>query len=191
MPLSSHARVLVSFAGLALASGSVAFAQAASGTVTAPPASDHDRRLARDAYVIAAREVDRDQLEAAEQHFTRAHDLDPANADYNTALLLTREHRLTELVQQASVARTHGDSARADTLLDQARRIDPDNAVIAQHFRTPAAAETAVDPADRFHDTPVPAAAIELTPSSGERSFHIHADGQSVLGQVLRHSVRL
>ncbi len=127
----------------------------------------------------------RNQIDAAEQHFNHAHDLDPANADYNAALLLTREHHLTDLVQQASVARMGGDRVRADALLEQARHIDPDNAVVAQHFRAPAAPQTAIDPADRFHDTPVPAAAIELTPSQGERSFHIRGDGRSALTQVL------
>lgn len=130
--------------------------------------------------------MDRDQLEAAEQHFTRAHDLDPADADYNTALMLTREHRVTELVQQASAARARGDAVQANTLLEQARRIDPDNTVIAQHFSGLAAAGTAIDPAaDRFHGTPVPAEAIELTPAAGARSFHIHSDGQSAMAEVL------
>ena len=172
-------RVLASVAGLALAASSVAFGQTSSAV------SDHDRRLARDAYDSGARDVSRDQLQAAEQHFSAAHNLDPANADYNTALMLTREHRLTELVQHAGVARAGGDRVRADALLEQARQIDPENAVIAQHFPPPAALEPAVDPADRFHDSPVPAAGIDLTPAAGSRSFHIHADGRSALGQVL------
>ena len=130
--------------------------------------------------------MDHGQLQAAEQNFTRAHNLDPANADYNTALQLTREHRLSDLVRQASVARARGETVPANALLEQARQIDPDNAVIAQHFHTPAAAEEVADPAaERFHDTPVPAAGIELTPSAGNRSFHLHADARSVLGQVL------
>ncbi len=179
-------------AALALATVSIAFGQtadstlAADGTLTAPTISEHSRRLAREAYVLGAREVDRDLLEAAEQHFTRAHDLDPANADYNNALALTREHRLTQLVQQASVARVQRDTVRADALLEQARRIDPENAVIAQHFPSPASVATAVDPTDRFHDSPVPAEAIDLTPSPSSQSFHLRADSRSVLTEVLR-----
>lgn len=183
MPLFSYPRVAFSLASLILLADRVALAQAE----TAPAAaSEHDRRIARDAYVMGAREMDRDQLQAAEQHFTRAHELDPSNADYNAALLLAREHHLTELVQLASIARAKGDTVRADALLEQARRIDPDNAVVAQHFRSFPATDIAADPgADRFHGTPAPAEAIELTPAGGARNFHIHADRQSVMAQVL------
>ncbi len=154
----------------------------------APAVSDHDIRSAQNAYVRGARALDHDQLVDAEQEFAKAHGLDPANADYSKALTLAREHRLTELVQQAGNARAAGDAARANALLAQARQIDPDNAVVAQHFApgtgTPGTTPV-VDPSDRFHDTPAPAPAIELRPSLAERDFHLRGDARTVTTQVL------
>ncbi len=91
-------------------------------------------REAEDAYLEGARQIERKDLAGAEKSFARAVQLNPGNRDYALALIVTREHELSELVQQAAKARLNGDNARADALLEQARKIDPDNAVIAQHF---------------------------------------------------------
>ena len=43
----------------------------------------------------------------------------PNNRDYALALIVTREHRVTELVQQAAKQRQLGNNQRAEDLLDR------------------------------------------------------------------------
>ena len=59
--------------------------------------------------------------------------LDPGNRNYAVAISVTREHRLAELMQQATKARQTGDPAKAETLIAEARAIDPENPLVAEH----------------------------------------------------------
>jgi len=108
-------------------------------TAPAPaPAADatpdkRQTRAAQDAYLAGAKKLDRDDLSGAEREFAHALALDPQNPDYAVAILVAREHRLTELVQQASKARLAGNPAQADTLLAEARAIDPDSPIVLEH----------------------------------------------------------
>ena len=63
----------------------------------------------------------------------RALNLNPQDSSYAIAISVTREHRLTELVQQATKARQAGDQASAETLLAQARAIDPKDPLVLEH----------------------------------------------------------
>ena len=101
-----------------------------------PTISAKQANEAEDAYLQGAKEVDRKDLEAAEKSFAKAAQLNPNNRDYALALIVTREHRLSQLVQSAARERTLGHDQRAEELLGEARKLDPDNAVIAQHFGT-------------------------------------------------------
>jgi general secretion pathway protein D len=90
-------------------------------------------RAAEDAYLAGARRLDHDDLSGAERDFARALQLDPENREYAIAISVAREHRLNELVQKSSKARRAGDEARADTLLAEARAIDPANQIVIEH----------------------------------------------------------
>lgn len=90
-------------------------------------------RAAKDAYLAGAKKLEKNDLNGAEREFTRALKLDPENQDYAVAISVAREHRVTELAQQAGKARLAGDDARADNLLAKARAIDPDNPIVIQH----------------------------------------------------------
>jgi len=152
-------------------------------------ASSRTERQAADAYVAGARLLERNDLAGAETDFRKALNLDPANADYTRALTIVREHRLSTLVQQAGQARIRGDRDRADALLAQARTLDPQNAIVAQHL-APAAtpgfvSEIAGQPVPWLSKAPTIAQPVTLIPAPGKRSFHIHADVRSVLRQVL------
>ena len=164
--------------------------------LTAPGAlvTPHDLRAAEDAYLAGAKLLDHNDLEGAENKFVRALRLDPNRAEYAAALTVTREHRLTALVQQAGKARILGQTRRADDLLAQARALDPQNDIIAQHaLKASVLAE--LDPSGlhieagpdetRSGQSPVFAGPIQLTPAPGARSFHVHADTEAVLRQVL------
>jgi hypothetical protein len=154
-----------------------------------PTISPKQAREADDAYLEGARQLDHKDLAAAERSFAHAVQLNPGNRDYALALLVARENRITELVQLAAAARKAGDTARSDDLLNEACKLDPDNAVIAQHFNP---APDTPPPAASFSDMKLPGNAVgatlgspvELTPDPGVRTFNITGSPQSLLSQL-------
>ena len=98
-----------------------------------PTPGKRQLREAEDAYLAGAKKLERDDLNAAEQQFMHALKLDPENRSYAIAISVTRQHRLTELVQQASKARQAGDQGKAETLLAEARAIDPQSPIVLEH----------------------------------------------------------
>lgn len=164
------------------------------GTDTVSP---KQAREADDAYLDGAKHVEHKDLATAEQDFEKAVHLNPHNSDYELALIVTRENYVTELVQRAAQARAHGETARADALLDQARALDPDNRVVLQHFETAAAPRTdqtkgrkgpglfysSIDPS-KFPLQDIASTLkgpVELTPLTGKHDIHLHGDPQSVI----------
>lgn len=160
-----------------------------SSAKTAPSSiSKHDAQMAQDAYLAGARLLDRGDLAEAEKKFLKASQIDPARADYVQAALLAHEHRVTELVQQAGKARLLGHPEKADTLLAEARKLDPQNNIVTQHtdpiapmaFRPKIQAETET-PANPLTTIAGP---ITLLPSPDKHTFHIRANSQQTLQQI-------
>ncbi len=106
------------------------------GKPSAATVSPKQAREADDAYLEGAKHVEHKDLSAAVRNFQQAVHLNPNNSDYSLALIVTRENYVTELVQRAAQARAAGNVVLADSLLGQARTLDPDNHVVAQHFET-------------------------------------------------------
>jgi hypothetical protein len=98
-----------------------------------PTPGKRQLREAEDAYLAGAKRLEHDDLDAAETEFKRALKLDSANRNYAIAISVARQHRLTELVQQATKARQAGDPGKAETLLAEARAIDPQNPIVSEH----------------------------------------------------------
>jgi tetratricopeptide (TPR) repeat protein len=154
-----------------------------------PALSSRQVREADDAYLEGARQVEHKNLEAAQASFQRAVQLAPGNRDYALALIVTREQRLTQLVQLAAKARLKGDDAKANALLDQAQKLDPDNPIIAQHFATDdlrrndnPTSNPLLLPADEIASTL--GGPVEFQPAPGKKSFHQQGDAQSLLRLV-------
>jgi general secretion pathway protein D len=150
-----------------------------------PPPGERQKKAASDAYLDGARLIDHNDLSRAETQFTKAAKLDPANHDYIMALAVTREHRVSELVQQAGKARILGQNEKAESLLAEARRIDPLNAIVTQHLDPgplPLAFNPKLDTSNL--DTPAFAGAIEVMPNASKQNFHLHSDLQTVIRQV-------
>ena len=146
-------------------------------------------RDAEDAYVRGARALDKDDLVTAEREFAHANELNPQNRDYDLALAVTREHRLTDLVQRAARAEKLGRNAEASDLLEQARKLDPDNAIVRQHFEPDgqllpfAGPQSAASAAAvlRAADASTLGGPIVLQPAAGVRTFHTRGNAQTVL----------
>jgi general secretion pathway protein D len=96
-----------------------------------------------------------------------------------------REGHLTELVQSAGKARLIGHVSQAETLLAQARAIDPTNPIVTQH-PVPGSAS----PSNKLHswivDGPRIAGPIELKPTPGTKSFTLRAQVPEIARQVAR-----
>ena len=153
-------------------------------------------READDAYLEGAKHVERKDLAAAVREFQQAVQLNPNDSDYSLALIVTRENYVTELVQRAARARAVGDTNLAESLLGQARNLDPENHEVAQHFgpasdgtvpaakaaKGPGLFYSSIDPA-KFPPQNIASTLsgpVELTPETGKRDVHLHGDVQSV-----------
>ncbi|WP_263366178.1 type II secretion system protein GspD [Edaphobacter bradus] len=141
---------------------------------------------AEDAYLAGARLLDRNDLAGAEARFEKAATLNPDNQDYALAASLAREHRVTELVQQAGKARLLGESKKAEALLAAARALDPQNSIVAQHLSS-SPAPPAFNPEIQSLPQHGPAIAgpVRLMPGPGTSSFNIRGDSRDVVRQVM------
>lgn len=147
-------------------------------------------REAEDAYLSGARLLERNDLTGARTQFEKALKLNPNSHDYAMAVAITREHRVTELVQQAGKARLLGQNSKAETLLEEARRLDPDNRIVTQHEDPGALPITFRAQPGLLSEPWIKQAAniagpITLKPDPGLKSFHLHADSRAVVQQVI------
>ena len=143
-------------------------------------------QAADDAYLAGARLLDHNDLTSAEIQFNKATKLDPYNRDYAMAYALTHQRHVTELVQASGKARLLGQNEKAETLLAEARLLDPENDAIRQSVdpgSLPKAFHPEIEPWIR--DAPTLAGPITLLPNTGAKSFHLHADEQDVIRQIL------
>jgi general secretion pathway protein D len=152
--------------------------------------SKNQLRGAEDAYLAGARLLERNDLTGAQRQFEKASGLDPANREYAMAVAITREHRVTELVQKAGKAHLLGQTAQSDALLEEARALDPENRIVTQH-QAPGALPVLFNPEVEqkaepwITQTASIAGPIKLLPSSAVESFHIQADLQTIAQQVV------
>ena len=151
------------------------------------PVSESQARQADDAYLEGAKEIEHNNLIAAERSFAKAVELNPGKQEYVLSLAVTREHRLTELVQSAAKARLMGDDKRADELLAQAKAIDPENSIVTQHLGVdasprPKIVETENIPGRKHSDSF--GGPIELEPTPGTKSFHLRGNAQDVIRSI-------
>jgi len=143
-------------------------------------------QAAEDAYLAGARLLEHNDLTGAEVQFDKAIKLSPFNSDYVMAYTVTHQRHITGLVQQSGKARLLGQNEKAETLLAEARLLDPQNNIVSQSVdrgALPKVFHPEIEPWIR--DAPAVAGPITLLPSSGPKSFHLHSDQQDVIRQVL------
>jgi len=155
--------------------------EATSGTPT-----KRQTQAAEDAYLAGARLLDHNDLAGAEIQFDKAVKLNPSNGDYAMAYSITHQRHITELVKESGKARLLGQNEKAETLLAEARLLDPQNNIVGQSVDPgglPRVFHPKIEPWIR--EGPSIAGPVTLLPNPGPRSFHLHADEQDVIGQVL------
>ncbi len=135
---------------------------------------------ATEAYLAGVKLLEKKQLRAAQTAFARASALDPTRREYTQAFELTRGHRVSELIQQAAQARLTGDIARADSLLAEARSVDPQDEHVLEHMQTLEHLKAVDAPA-----APIDfAGPIQLEPNAGKQDLHLRGDIRPVLTQA-------
>ncbi len=157
-------------------------AQSAPSVPTAKP----DPLRAEQAYLSGARLLDRKDLAGAQNEFAKAVALDPTRNDFALALTLTREHRVGDLIQQAAQARLANRGAQADSLLAEARKVDPGNELVLEHAVDSVAAEplvqrTQVKPAEEPGFLPP----IQIAPAEAAKDLHLRGDTRQVVTQAV------
>jgi general secretion pathway protein D len=151
---------------------------------TAP--TRHNAQAAEDAYLAGARLLLRNDLTNAELQFRKATALNASNPDYALALSVTNQRHVNELVQQSGKARILGQHEKAETLLAEARLLDPANSIVSQHVDSgalPKIFHPEIEP--WINEGPAIGGPITLLPSTDQKSFHLHSDEQDVIRQVL------
>ncbi|MEO6805209.1 MAG: hypothetical protein ABI286_12550 [Edaphobacter sp.] len=153
-------------------------------TIAGAPAK-HKIQAAEDAYLAGARLLDHNNLTGAEIQFNKATKLDPYNRDYAMAYALTHQRHVAELVQESGKARLLGQNEKSETLLAEARLLDPQNEIVHQSVDSgpiPKVFHPEIEPWIR--DSPALAGPITLLPNPGTKSFHLHSDEQEAIRQV-------
>src|SRR5690242_14341013 len=148
-----------------------------------PGPNHHDKREAAKAYMAGAHAIEERNTRAAYESFSRAASLDPTNNDYKNALAVAKAHFVTDLIQQAEEARIVGKQDVVHARLAEALELDPTNPIVAQHITDVAGVDTGPLKTDEL--TASIAEAIRLEPTGGRHTFHLRADGMSLLRQVL------
>jgi len=146
----------------------------------------HQIHAAEDAYLAGARLLEHNDLTGAETQFDKAAKLNPTNGDYSNAYAITHQRHVTELVQQSGKARLLGQNEKAETLLAEARLLDPQNNIVGQSVDSgalPKVFHPEIEPWIR--EGPTIAGPITLLPDASQKSFHLHSDEQDVIRQVL------
>jgi general secretion pathway protein D len=146
----------------------------------------HQVQAADDAYLAGARLLERNDLTGAEIQFDKAVKLNPSNGDYAMAYSITHQRHITELVRESGKARLLGQNEKAETLLAEARLLDPQNDIVGQHVDSgalPKVFHPEIEP--WISEVPTIAGAITLLPNPGPKSFHLHSNEQDVIRQVL------
>jgi general secretion pathway protein D len=151
-----------------------------------PAPTKHNAQAAEDAYLSGARLLQHNDLTGAELQFRKAVALNESNRDYALALGVTHQRRVNYLVQQSGKARLLGQNEKAETLLAEARLLDPENSIVNQQVDSgalPKIFHPEIEPWIR--EGPAIAGPITLIPNPGLKSFHVHSDEQDVIRQVL------
>jgi general secretion pathway protein D len=145
----------------------------------------HQTQAAEDAYLAGARLLDHNDLTGAEVQFGKAVKLNPSNSDYANAYAIIHQRHITGLIRESGKARLLGQNEKAETLLAEARLLDPENNIVGQHVDSgalPKVFRPEIEP--WISEGPTIAGPITLLPSTASKTFHLRADEQDIIRQV-------
>ncbi|MGC9224690.1 MAG: hypothetical protein ACP5E2_12230 [Terracidiphilus sp.] len=145
-----------------------------------------DKRRAAKFYLAASKLFLNRQFEQAMKGFEQAAALDPTNADYRLAAGVARSHTVTALIQEAAKDRLKGNDAASRAALERAHALDPGNVEIGLHLDEMADENLRGQPQPLYEENDAPAGPVELEPTPGLHSFHLHEDERQLIPQVMK-----
>lgn len=148
--------------------------------------SGRDKRRAAKLYLAASKLFLDRQFEQAMKGFEQAATIDPTNADYRLAAGVARSHTVTSLIQEAAKDRLKGNDAASRAALERAHALDPGNTEIGLHLDELADDNLRSQPQPLYEENNAPAGPVELEPTPGLHSFHLHEDERQLIPQVLK-----
>jgi hypothetical protein len=157
----------------ALLSANTGYSQSSTAG-SSPPVTVRRRAAAENAYLSGARHLSKAEFLPAEQDFARAVADDPSHPEYLQALVLSREHRVTNLLQQAAATRPR-DASAANALIEQARTLDRENPRVTQHDEAASA-----KPVKRMEVV----GGVVLLHTNGRHSYHERSDIRTLASHI-------
>jgi Flp pilus assembly secretin CpaC len=158
-------------------------AAAADSGAKKPHVTRQNRDQAQKDFLEGAKDIESNNPRAAMEAFNRAAGLDPGNRRYALSADVAKQHLVRQLVQQADKDKILGHFADARAAIEEASRIDPDNAMVEQHAGELAEdAEAAAPAASPEENLSAP---IRLQPHPERHSFHLHTSQRDLIRQVL------
>jgi Flp pilus assembly secretin CpaC len=149
--------------------------------------TDADKRRAAKIFLEADKLYVDGQFEAAMQKYKQAADLDPSTSNYRLSIEVARSHAVTALVQAAAKARLVGDEGTARADLEQALKLDPNNAEATQHLYELGDDVVGRQSKSLYGDTGKELdAAPALEPLPAKLSFHLRTDQVQTIRQVFK-----
>ena len=153
----------------------------------AGPTRNSDRRRAAKLYLASSKLFADGQFEEALRGYQQAATLDPGNADYPLAASVARSHAVTALIEAAAKDRLSGDAAQAETALAHALELEPGSIQVKQHLYELGDDALLGQPRPIYEKGEQTAGeAVQLEPSAGVHSFHLHADPRQMIQQVFK-----
>jgi type II secretory pathway component GspD/PulD (secretin) len=143
-----------------------------------------DRNRAQKEFLEGAKAMQRKDSRAALDAFTRAAEMNPGNRRYSISADIARQHLVQELIQQADKEKIQGHFAEARAAIVEASRVDPGNAMVAQHADELTTDAAAAAPKVESDDVAL-ATPIALQPKPGLQSFHLHTNERDLINKVL------
>lgn len=153
-------------------------------TPTYPQISAKQTREADDLYLLGIKQTKQEDLGAAVISFQRASQLNPGNRDYALALIIAKQSRSSQLVHLAAAALQRGDSAKSDTLLEEARKLTPDDPIVAQHFGAASKPTATPQPLRADFVASTLGGPIQLDHKKDTHSFHSQRDTRGLLQDI-------
>jgi type II secretory pathway component GspD/PulD (secretin) len=133
-------------------------------------------------YAEGVRAMEKGDVDAAYDAFSKAAKADPGNQNYALDLQIASQHKVTKLVQEADKARLLSEPDVARAKLTEAMTLDPKNPIVTQHVDDLAGLYNAGEEEDKIDASLAPP--IELTPKPGKQSFHFKTTSQDALRRV-------
>lgn len=153
----------------------------------AKPVRNSDRRRAAKLYLASSKLFVNEQFEEAMRGYERAAQLDPGNADYPLAASVARGHATTARIQAAAKDRLRGDREGARANLARALELDPGNTQVNEHLYE-LGDDALLGQTKPIYEQEAERAGggVELAPTAGVHSFHLHTDQRQIIRQVFK-----